>query len=379
MSVATEENDPRLLDTSEDAAFRQRFRNWLEANKVTAKRSDVDARRRWQKKLFDAGWIGLSWPSEFGGQGATLRQEFIYNEEVARAAVPEPLNSIGLLIAGPAIIACGSEEQKKRDLPKILSGEEIWCQGFSEPNAGSDLASLQTRAVSDGDDYLVTGQKIWTSSSDLADFCLLLVRTDPERPRHKGITALAVDMKSPGVSVKPLPQITGEAEFGEMFFDGVRVPKVNCVGPENEGWLVAMKTFTRERANISFRSSLQLQKSFDSLVESAREEGGLDAAARQKLAEVYVDVRALQLNCERFGEQLYGFHSSMIKVAWAEANQQLQELGQDRLGAKAALMPQQEGSWQFGYLRSRGNSIEGGTAEILRGVIAERVLGLPRK
>ena len=379
MPDAAEDPPQRLRDTAEEAAFRKRLRDWLEANKISASRGDSDARRQWQKSLFDAGWIGLSWPAEYGGQGAALRQEFIYNEEVARAGVPEPLNSIGLLIAGPAIIACGREEQKKRYLPKILSGEEIWCQGFSEPNAGSDLASLQTRAVGAGDDYVVTGQKIWTSSSRIADYCLLLVRTDPERPRHKGITALAVDMKSPGVSVKPLPQITGEAEFGEMFFDAVRVPKQNCIGPENEGWLVAMKTFTRERANISFLSSLQLQKSFDSLIQSAREQGGLDSAARQKLAQVFVDVQALQLNCERFGEQLYGFHSSMIKVAWAEANQQLQELGLNRLGPKAALMPEQEGSWQFGYLRSRGNSIEGGTAEILRGVIAERVLGLPRK
>ena len=387
MSATTNEtaadNRPRrLLDTPEDAAFRARLREWLEANNTSIERNDWDARREWQAKLYKAGWLGLSWPKEFGGRGRTMREGFIYNEEVARAAAPEALNTIGLLIAGPAMIACGDPEQNKHYLPRILSAEDIWCQGFSEPNAGSDLANLQTRAVSDGDDYVVSGKKIWTSYSRIADYCFLLVRTAPDRPRHKGITALIVDMKSPGVSVKPLPQITGESEFGEMFFDEVRVPKENIVGVENEGWIVAMKTFTRERANISIRSSAQVQRAVAALVSSAAEgKDRLDTSARRKVAEAYIDSEALRLNCERFGERLYGFHSSMVKVSWALTNQRIHELGLDALGPDAVLLdnPEDHSTWQFGYLRSRGNSIEGGTSEILRTIVAERILGLPRK
>ena len=202
-------------------------------------------------QLAEAGWLGLSWPKEHGGQGATLAEQAIYNQEMARARGPELANGIGLMIAGPALIAAGSAEQQSRYLPPILTAEEIWCQGFSEPNAGSDLAGLQTKAVSDGDEWVVTGQKIWSSNSRHAVLCLLLARTDPDAPRHKGISAMILDLRSPGVTVKPLAQITGDEEFGEIFLDEVRVPKANLVGAENEGWIVAMKTFTRERANIA--------------------------------------------------------------------------------------------------------------------------------
>ncbi len=371
----------RLQDNLEEAGFRQRLRQWLAANKVSIAAHDWEALRQWQKTLYKAGWIGLSWPKQYGGQGASLREQLIYNEEMARADVPQPLNSIGLMIVGPAIIACGSEEHKKRYLPRILSGEEIWCQGFSEPNAGSDLASLQTRAVFEGDHYLVTGQKIWTSHSRIADYCFLLVRTDPDAPRHKGLSCLAVEMQSPGVTVKPLRQITGDAEFGEVFFDQVRVPKQNLIGAENDGWMVAMKTFTRERANIAMALSVGLQRSFAKLLNSVPGRGSKPHAdLRQRVAQSYVDSELLRLSCARFGEQLYGFHSSLIKVSWAETNQRLEELGLNTLGPEAALMPEgdPEQSWQFGYMRSRGNSIEGGTSEILRGIIAERILGLPR-
>ena len=383
---ATNETSPesrprRLLDTPKDATFRARLGEWLAANNIPVDRGDWEGRRTWQAKLHQGGWLGLSWPTDFGGRGGTLREEFIYNEEVTRVDAPEPLNTIGLLIAGPAMIACGDPEKNKHYLPRILSAEDIWCQGFSEPNAGSDLANLQTRAVSDGDDYLVSGQKIWTSYSRIADYCLLLVRTALDRPRHKGITALIVDMKSPGVSVKPLPQITGEAEFGEMFFDEVRVPKKNIVGVENEGWIVAMKTFTRERANISIRASVQVQRAVATLVSTAAERAAnLDSSARRKIAQAYIDSEALRLNCERFGERLYGFHRSMVKISWALTNQRINELGLDALGPEAVLLdnPADHSTWQFGYLRSRGNSIEGGTSEILRTIVAERILGLPR-
>lgn len=394
----------RLQDTAEEAAFRDRLRNWLAENTPTVAKHDVAGLKAWQKELYEAGWLGLTWPAEYGGQGLTFREQAIFNQESARAKVPPSINNIGLMIAGPALIAVASEEQKTRYLRPMLTAEEIWCQGFSEPNAGSDLAALQTRAVSDGDHYVITGQKIWTSNSLIADYIWLLVRTDPDAPRHKGITALVVDMKSPGVTVKPLRQLTGEAEFGEVFFDEVRVPKANRVGAENDGWVIGMKTFTRERANISISLSVRLQQQFDRLLQAVRSRDvPLDVQCARKVAQAYVDSACLTLTCERLADRLFGFESSVVKVAWAEMNQRLQELGLDTMGPDAPLLPGRgfdesaestatwgtealaegdesfEKSWQFGYLRSRANTIEGGTSEILRSVIAERVLGLPRK
>ena len=394
----------RLQDTAEEADFRARVRTWLAANAPSIDKHDTDALKAWQRQLYEAGWLGLTWPSEYGGQGLGFREQAIYNEEAAQAKVPPSINNIGLMIAGPALIAVGSEEQNRRYLRPMLTAEEIWCQGFSEPNAGSDLAGLQTRAVDDGDHYVVTGQKIWTSNSLIADYIWLLVRTDPDAPRHKGITALIVDMKSPGVTVKPLRQLTGECEFGEIFFDEVRVPKANRVGSEGDGWIIGMKTFTRERANISINLSVRLRQQFDRLLESVRgRDVPLDSQQARAVAQAYVDSECLTLTCERLADRLFGFESSVVKVAWAEMNQRLQEIGLSTLGPEAQLLPGRgfdqaaessstwgtealadsgesfEKSWQFGYLRSRANTIEGGTSEILRTVIAERVLGLPRK
>jgi alkylation response protein AidB-like acyl-CoA dehydrogenase len=367
---------PRLNDTPEEATLRSRLREWLAAHAPATKDVDWPARVTWQRTLYEAGWLGLSWPADYGGQGASLREQFVYNEELVRAHTPDLPNGIGLMIVGPAMIAVGSDNQKRRYLPKILSADEIWCQGFSEPNAGSDLANLRTRAVADGDDYIVTGQKIWSSYSLKADLCFLLARTNPDAPRHKGISCLIVDLKSPGVEVKPLRQITGDAEFGEIFLDGVRVPKANLVGSENDGWMVAMTTFTRERANIAISLSVRLNQQFDELLAQVRE-AGADADLRRRVAQTYVDGRCLDWTCRRFGEELYGFHSSLIKVAWAETNQAMQELGLGLRGTEVPVAETEQG-WQFGYLRSRGNSIEGGTSEILRTIIAERILGLPR-
>ncbi len=372
----------RLQDTPAEAAFRQRLRAWLAANAPTAASGGVEALKAWQKKLYEAGWLGLNWPKEYGGQGASFREQVVYNEEVIRARTPAPINGIGLMIVGPTLIAVGSEEQKARYLAPILSAEEIWCQGFSEPNAGSDLAGLQTRAVSDGDDYIVTGQKIWTSNSRIADYIFLLARTDPDAPRHKGITALIVDTKTPGVTVKPLRQITGDAEFGEIFIDEARVPKANRIGEENDGWIVAMKTFTRERANISISTSVRLQQQCGNLIAAIEGRGvPADPQLRREVARAYLDSECLNLTCERMSEQLFGFESSMVKIVGSEVNQRLQELGLSTLGPDAALTPDGdfEKTWQFGFLRSRGNTIEGGTSEILRGIVAERILGLPRK
>ena len=367
---------PRLHDTPEEAELRARLREWLSASVPAAKDLDWPSRVAWQRTLHEAGWLGLSWPKEYGGQGASLREQFVYNEELVQARAPELPNGIGLMIVGPAMIAVGSEEQKRRYLPKILSADEIWCQGFSEPNAGSDLANLQTRAVLDGDDYVVTGQKIWSSYSLRADLCFLLARTDPDAPRHKGISCLIVDLKAPGVEVKPLRQITGDAEFGEIFLDGVRVPKSNLVGAENDGWIVAMKTFTRERANIAMSLSVRLNQQFEDMLAQVRRTGA-DAELRRRVAQAYVDSQCLDWSCRRFGEELYSSHSALIKVAWAETNQAMQELGLGLRGADVPLTEAEPG-WQFGYMRSRGNSIEGGTSEILRTIVAERILGLPR-
>ncbi len=395
---------PRLQDTPAEAAFRERLRAWLEANAPCIDKHAVAALKAWQRQLYEAGWLGLTWPKEYGGQGLGFSEQAVYNQEAARAKVPPSINNIGLMIAGPALIAVASEEQKKRYLKPILTGEEIWCQGFSEPNAGSDLAALQTRAVSDGQDYIVTGQKIWTSNSLIADYIWLLVRTDPDAPRHKGITALIVDMKSAGVSVKPLRQLTGEAEFGEVFFDEVRVPKRNRVGNEGDGWIAGMKTFTRERANISINLSVRLQQQFDRLLDGVRGRAvPLDPQEARDVAQAYVDSQCLTMTCDRLADRLFGFQSSVVKVAWAEMNQRLQGIGLATLGPDAPLMKGRgfleagdgtsiwgteslsddgesfEKSWLFGYLRARANTIEGGTSEILRSVIAERVLGLPRK
>ena len=393
----------RLQDTPGEAAFRERLRTWLEANTPSIEKRDIDGLKAWQRRLYEAGWLGLTWPAEYGGQGLGFREQVIYNEEAGRAGVPPSINNIALMIAGPALIAVGSEEHKQRYLKPMLTAEEIWCQGFSEPNAGSDLAALQTRAVDDGDDYIVTGQKIWTSNSLISDYVWLLVRTDPDAPRHKGITALIVDMKSPGVTVKPLRQITGEAEFGEIFFDEVRVPKANRVGAENEGWIAGMKTFTRERANISINLSVRLQQQFGRLLEGVRgRDIPLDPQEARDVAQAYADSQCLTMTCERLASRLFGFESSIVKVAWAEMNQRLQEIGLSTLGPDAPLLagggyesaseststwgteaPAEDGdsfekTWQFGYLRARANTIEGGTSEILRTIIAERVLGLPR-
>ena len=393
----------RLQDTPGEAAFRERLRTWLEANTPSIEKRDIDGLKAWQRRLYEAGWLGLTWPAEYGGQGLGFREQVIYNEEAGRAGVPPSINNIALMIAGPALIAVGSEEHKQRYLKPMLTAEEIWCQGFSEPNAGSDLAALQTRAVDDGDDYIVTGQKIWTSNSLISDYVWLLVRTDPDAPRHKGITALIVDMKSPGVTVKPLRQITGEAEFGEIFFDEVRVPKANRVGAENEGWIAGMKTFTRERANLSINLSVRLQQQFGRLLEGVRDRDiPLDPQDARDVAQAYADSQCLTMTCERLASRLFGFESSIVKVAWAEMNQRLQEIGLSTLGPDAPLLagggyesasestsawgteaPAEGGdsfekTWQFGYLRARANTIEGGTSEILRTIIAERVLGLPR-
>jgi len=384
-----------------DESFRAELRAWLAANITDEFREKrhmtfqekVAVRRAWQKKLFEAGWIGIGWPKEYGGRGASLMQEAIYNEEMARAQAPATANVIGLNMVGPTILAVGTPQQKARYLPKILSGEEIWCQGFSEPNAGSDVASLQTRGVREGDHFVVTGQKVWTSYGYVADLCILLVRTDFEAPKHKGLSYLIVDMKLPGVSTRPLVQMTGEAEFAELFFENVKVPVENLVGELNKGWMVAITTLMHERGSLSLTIIVVLEQRLQALIELSRRStlNGKpvleDPQVRQRIARLYTDVKTFKLNTMRQLSTLSQGHlpgpeGSLLKLHWSEFNQRLVELAFEIEGPFSSLAPDSvdapsEGRWQYEYLRARGNTIEAGTSEVQRNIVAERVLGLP--
>src|SRR3990172_7745388 len=285
--------------------------------------------REWQKRLFDAGFIGLTWPKEYGGRGLTFLEEFILHEEMALAKAPPVLNILGIAMAGPTIIAYGTEEQKKRYLSKILSCEEIWCQGYSEPNAGSDLASLQCRAVRDGDHFVVNGQKVWTSIAQAADWMMLLARTDPDASKHKGITYFLLDMHSPGVSVRPLRQITGDAEFNEVFFENVRVPVENVLGGVNKGWEVGITTLMYERLALGFGLQVRLRIALDALVglaQRTKTNGGVatkDPIVRQKLAQLWIDTEAFKYTGARAITKLLkgempGAEASTGKIWWCE-------------------------------------------------------------
>lgn len=384
---------------AETEAFRHQLRSWLEAN-VPREPLPTDAaeafqhRRTWQRKMFEAGWAGMHWPQAYGGRGATVLEQAIFHQELALVNAPPMANELGLMIVGPTLIDHGSEAQKQRYIAKILSAEEIWCQGFSEPNSGSDLASLQTRAVEDGDDFVVNGQKIWTSMAHFADLCILLVRTDPSAPKHQGISYVLVDMHSPGVTVKPLRQITGGAEFNEVFFENVRVPKANLVGKLNEGWRIAMTTLTHERSSASFGTQVHIKRFLDHIIAMAQKMchyGGplsADPIMRQKLAEAYIRVDLMRLNNYRaMTRQLRGQppgpEASLDKLYWSEMNKWLQEIGQEILGPFAQLDPTSAyypaaTNLQYTFLFSRAETIFSGTSEIQKNIIGERVLGLPR-
>jgi alkylation response protein AidB-like acyl-CoA dehydrogenase len=313
---------------------------------------------------------------------------------MARAQAPNMANELGLMIVCPTLIAHGTEAQKTRYIPNILSGDEIWCQGFSEPNSGSDLASLQTQAVADGDDFVVNGQKIWTSMAQYSDMCILLVRTDPEAPKHRGISYLLVDMQSPGVTVKPLRQMTGGAEFNEVFFDNVRVPKTQLVGNLNEGWRIAMTTLTHERGSASFGTQVNIRKRLDAIIALAKQVHrhgqplSADPLVRQKLADAYIRVDLMRLNNYRtITSQLRGREpgpeASLEKLYWSETHQKMQEVGQELLGVHAQLSPPSpyyptSVDLQYLFLFSRAETIFSGTSEIQKNIIGERVLGLPR-
>ncbi len=386
------------LSPSEEE-FRDEVRAWLQANNPGPEpEGGLDElmafRTDWQRRLHGAGWAGISWPKEYGGRGATQIEQAIFVAEATREEAPSPANVLGLAMGGPVVIAHGSEEQKQRYLEPILTADEIWCQGFSEPESGSDLASLKTRAVKDGDEWVVTGQKVWTTFAQYAKWCMLVARTDPDAPKHQGLTYFLMDMEQEGVEAKPLVQITGEGEFNEVFIEEARIPDENVVGGVGNGWGVAITTLMNERAGLAFGAIAQIQNSLGRLARLATEVhlGGGSAADdsyyRQRIAQLHIEAEAMRLGAYRgltktMQSGIPGPEGSLGKWQWADINQDLTELALEIEGAYAPLARGAEqaianGAWQYGFLRSRANSIEGGTTDILKNIIAERVLGLPR-
>lgn len=376
-----------LTFSDEEIEFRDELRGWLEANRPGEEpRGDQDAtfafRKEWQQRLFEGGWAAVHWPQEYGGRDASLMQSAIFFEEMGRADAPLPANALGLILAGPTIMAWGTEEQKDRFLLPILSAEEIWCQGFSEPEAGSDLAAVKTRAVRDGDDWVVTGQKVWTSAAQYSKWCMLVVRTDPEAAKHKGLSYLLMDMEQEAVQVRPLVQITGEAEFNELFIEEARVPAENMLGGEGDGWNVALTTLMNERSGLGFFLQTRLRLLLDRLVEDAKANGRIeDPVVAEALGEMHVRTETLRFLAyrglsiiEQHGQP--GPEGSLTKWLWSETNQMLTQLAVSVCGPSALTEGE---AWAHDLLRSRGNTIEGGTTEILKNIVAERVLGLPRK
>jgi alkylation response protein AidB-like acyl-CoA dehydrogenase len=388
--------------TPEETKFRDELRTWLEANvpkdwsewREKPLEESFPYLRAWQRKLYEGGWAAVSWPKEYGGRGATLMEQSLFWEEMARVEAPPMANSLGLGLIGPTIIAYGTDEQKKRFIPKILSAEEIWCQGFSEPNAGSDLAALQTEARLDGDHYVVNGQKVWTSYGWIGNWCELVVRTDSNVPKHKGLSVLLIDMKSPGVEVRPLKQMTGESEFNEIFFRDVRVPVKNLLGKVNDGWNVAVSTLMYERGSYGARLHLIFKRAITRLIELSHKfqkdghPAAQDPITRQKLAQCYAEIEIMRWNQLRAFSRVTatgvpGPEGSIQKIFWSELNQRLQQIAQEMFGAYGQLLAGDKdavdnGIWSYGYLRTRGNTIEAGTSEVQRNIIGHFVLGLPR-
>ncbi|MFC1859891.1 acyl-CoA dehydrogenase family protein [Thermodesulfobacteriota bacterium] len=387
-------------------AFKKEFVSWLEKNipdgydpsrypNYDSMEETAAACKDFQKRLFEAGYAGMFYPKEYGGQGRTIMEEAIILE-VTSAACNEIRNPAIIThgMVAPTILVCGSEEQKQEFLPKILDGTQIWCQGFSEPDAGSDVVNLSTRAEKENGHYILNGQKIWTSFAHLSDYCILLVRTNPNVRKHKGLSYLLVDMKLPGVDVQPTLQITGESEFNEIFFDDVRVPAEMLVGDEGQGWQIAITTLMFERALGDASMAAVLRQKTDQMAEMAKKcmRAGKpvieDPVFRQQLGQAYIDVMVTKYHGLRsLSKQLQGGipgpEGSVGKLLWSESNQWLCETALGMQGPRGQIVggspwSVDDGFWQFHYLRSKGNTIEAGTSEIQRNIIGERVLELPK-
>lgn len=387
--------------SAEDEAFRAEFRDWLTKNTQYATparepladelEGDWDARVRWHRKLNEGGWMGIHWPKEYGGRGATILQNVIYQDELERVGAALPFTGFGISLLGPTLIHWGTDEQKRRHLPKILAGEEFWCQGYSEPNSGSDLASLQTRAVEEGDYFVVNGSKIWTSAAQHADWIFLLVRTDSGAPKHKGISYLLVDMKTPGIAVRPLVQMTGARGFNQVFFEDVRVPRKNLVGEKNQGWQVAITTLMFERASGHDRGLLKQVNELAELACRIPRNGATAweaASVRQKIAQLRAEGEAIRYTGFRqLTRQLKGLppgaDSSMLKLCSTELALKIATFGMELLGPYSQVeqgspFALDAGRWSQRMLAARGPTIYTGTNQIQHNIIGERILGLPK-
>lgn len=384
----------------EEESFRRELRTWLAANadhdgarEFASLDEEVRVLVAWQKRLHGGGWVGVHWPREYGGRGASIVENYILQEEMARAQAPELIGRIGINLVGPTLIAHGSEEQKVRHLPDILAANQIWCQLFSEPNAGSDLAALRCRAEKVGDSFVVNGQKTWTSYAQFADWGILLARTDTAAAKAQGISFLIVDMKSPGVTVRPLRQMTGSEEFNEVFLEDVRVPAGNLVGELNRGWQIAQTTLSHERGTSPRQLVIHriLLDALLALAHDTRRGGGTaadDPVIRQKIAAIYTDVEIFKLHNWRTLTQVRrqgkpGPESSLVKLFWSEMSQRLHDIAMDILGARGTCQTGDplavwNGRWQRSYQYYRAATIFAGTSEVQRNIIAQRVLGLPR-
>ena len=388
--------------SAEQEAYRADVRKWLEENRPQSLARGDDPEmggddaawqrlKAWHKKLYHAGWAGLTWPKEYGGRGATFIEQVIFQQELGRLNLPMGCNVLGVIMTGPALMQWGTDEQKKRYLNPILAGDEIWCEGMSEPGAGSDLASIQCRAELKGDEFIVNGQKVWTTIAHRADFVQLFVRTDPDVPKHKGMSALLVDMKAPGVSVRPLKQITGDSEFNEIFFEDVRVPKANLLGPLNQGWQVLVSTLMHERFGINEISAAEVILA--QLVELAKiaplngHTAADDDEIRQKIAEFAIEVTAKKYNglrglTKRLKGQPPGAESSIGKLVSTELSQRMVKFASRLLGPftymerRSPYAP--DGDWLRRTLQSESFTIAGGTSMVQKNMIGERILQLPK-
>jgi alkylation response protein AidB-like acyl-CoA dehydrogenase len=379
----------------EEEAFASEIRGWLEANlelppAFNTLEEEIEWGRKWQAKLARDRWIAVHWPSEYGGRGASPVQVAIYNMEYARSRALQPVNRSGINLAGPTLLAHGTDEQKQRWLPPILDAREIWCQLFSEPGAGSDLAGLTTRATPVEGGWVLSGQKVWTSYAHFARWGICLARTDPELPKHRGISYFIVDMETDGIEIRPLMSITGEAEFNEVFFDDVFIPEDHLVGDLNNGWAVANTTLAHERGTAyPIKEQVVHEVYLQDLYALPRERGALDdLAMADELAQAFVELRVLRLHNWRTLSRLTkgrepGPESSWVKLSWTDMTQHLSTVGLELTGEASPLwhgadaLPA-DGRWQRQWLWSKASSIAGGTSEIQRNIIAERILGLPR-
>jgi alkylation response protein AidB-like acyl-CoA dehydrogenase len=382
--------------SSEDEAFRQEVRQWLEerlSGDFSSLRGRggagdqgelVEGRKAWEKALGAAGWLGLSWPKEHGGRALPLTQEVIFNEEYARSNAPGRIGHIGETLLGPTLIAFGTPAQKARFLPSILAGEEYWCQGYSEPGAGSDLANVQCRAEQKDGQWVITGQKIWTSMAEWSEWCFALCRTDPDLPRHKGISCLLVPMNQPGITIRPIEQMTGGAEFAEVFFEGARTDVANVVGEVNGGWKVAMGTLAFERGASTLAQQLSFANELDQIIALAKENGSAqDPHIRQRIADAWSGLRIMRLNALRMLTQMeggtLGREAMITKLYWASWHRSLDELAMDVLGDEGqVLLGDDLHPLQRLFLWTRCDTIYAGSNQIQRNIIGERALGLPR-